>query len=60
MGADKELLNGLSERVIGCAFTVINQLGVGFFEKVYENALVQELHLAGLSVAQQKGYDVIY
>jgi len=60
MGADRELLNRLSERVIGCAFKVMNTLGVGFLEKVYENALAHELHLAGLSVTQQKGYDVVY
>jgi GxxExxY protein len=60
MGADRELLNRLSERVIGCGFAVINTLGVGFFEKVYENALAHELRLAGLSVSQQLGYDVVY
>src|SRR5262245_49878382 len=36
-------LNVLSGRVIGCAFTVLNALGVGFLEKVYENALALEL-----------------
>ncbi len=60
MGADRDGLNRLSERVIGCAFTVINTLGVGFFEKVYENALARELRLSGLSVMQQQGYDVVY
>ncbi|HME24551.1 MAG TPA: GxxExxY protein [Acetobacteraceae bacterium] len=29
----------ISERIIGCAFTVANTLGPGFVEKVYENAL---------------------
>ncbi len=33
---------------------------MGFFEKVYENALSHELRLTGLSVAQQQGYDVVY
>jgi GxxExxY protein len=60
MGADRDRLNRLSERVIGCAFAVINTLGTGFFEKVYENALAHELRLTGLSVAQQRGYDVVY
>ena len=61
MGADsRDGLNRLSDRVIGCAFTVINTLGVGFFEKVYENSLAHELRLAGLSVVQQQGYDVMY
>jgi GxxExxY protein len=34
--------------VIGCAFSVLNTLGSGFLEKVYENALAQELRDAGL------------
>jgi GxxExxY protein len=40
--ADSERLNGLSGRIIGCAFTVLNTLGGGFLEKVYENALAHQ------------------
>lgn len=58
--ADKDDLNGLSARVIGCAFTVLNTLGAGFLEKVYENTLAHELRKAGLSVAQQHGVSVTY
>ena len=54
------MLNALSERIIGCAFTVANGLGSGFLEKVYENALAHELRKAGLTVAQQQGVSVIY
>jgi GxxExxY protein len=46
-------INGISERVIGCAFAVSNGLVSGFLEKVYENALAHELLKAGLSVVQQ-------
>jgi GxxExxY protein len=53
-------VNRLSERIIGCAFQVINTLGVGFLEKVYENALAIELHDAGLAVAQQHGMTINY
>jgi GxxExxY protein len=28
----------VTERIIGCAMKVSNTLGVGFLEKVYENA----------------------
>ena len=52
MNTDKqyseEKLNALSERVIGAAFKVSNTLGVGFLEKVYENALLHELRKGGL------------
>ena len=58
MNADT--LNALSERIIGCAFTVANRLGSGFLEKVYENALAHELRKAELTVAQQQGVSVTY
>ena len=45
--------NWISERIIGCAFTVANTLGTGFLEKVYENSLAHELRKSGLMVAQQ-------
>ena len=51
--ADNSELDELSGRVIGCAFTVLNTLGAGFLEKVYENALAIELRAAGLGVVQQ-------
>ena len=37
--ADSDRLNEMSGAIIGCAFTVLNTLGAGFLEKVYENAL---------------------
>lgn len=40
-------------KIIGCAFRVLNTLGPGFLEKVYENAMMIELQLAGLKVQQQ-------
>ena len=46
--ADNNDLNELSGRVIGCAFTVLNTLGAGFLEKVYENALAYEVRATGL------------
>ena len=53
-------MNNLSGRVIGCAFTVLNTLGIGFLEKVYENALANELRGTGLAVVQQCGVKVHY
>jgi GxxExxY protein len=60
MHADEAKVNRLSERVIGCAFQVMNTLGAGFLEKVHENALVHELRKTGPSVAQQHGITVKY
>jgi GxxExxY protein len=55
-----EELNQLTEKVIGCAFKVLNSLGAGFLEKVYENALCHELRKAGLKVDQQRKIEVYY
>src|SRR5689334_7714307 len=58
--ADEASLNDLSRQVIGCAFTVLNTLGAGFLEKVYENALALELRAVGLTIDQQHGLTVTY
>jgi GxxExxY protein len=60
MHADENGPNDLSRQVIGCAFTVLDALGTGFLEKVYENALTIELRKAGLAVEQQHGLSVLY
>lgn len=60
MNANAPVLDALSNRIIGCAITFSNVLGVGFLEKVYENALVIELRGAGLAVTQQHGITVTY
>jgi len=57
---ERERLNALSGKVIGAAFKVSNTLGCGFLEKVYENALVNELRKQGHVVEQQKAMQVRY
>jgi len=52
--------NEITQKIIGCAFEVSNALGVGFLEKVYENALLVELSRSGLHVEQQKPVKVYY
>lgn len=58
--ARREHLDGITHRVIGCAYKVGNGLGCGFLEKVYENALAHELRKTGLEVRQQHGIEVWY
>ena len=62
MDADKRRLelDRITENIIGCAYTVGNELGSGFLEKVYENALAHELKKTGLAVEQQYGVQVTY
>jgi len=53
-------LDQITETVIGCSHQVSNTLGVGFLEKVYENALAIELRHAGLEADQQHRIEVRY
>ncbi len=52
--------DGLTQAVIGAAYEVANKLGHGFLEAVYRRALKHELGLAGLSVAEEVGYRILY
>ncbi len=40
---DKSELDAITERIIGAAHKVSNTLGLGFVEKVYENAHAYEM-----------------
>ena len=53
-------INQITEKIIGCVYTVSNTLGVGFLEKVYENALIHEIKKAGLEIKHQYPIKVIY
>jgi GxxExxY protein len=50
----------LTRKIIGFAFTVHGQLGNGFLEKVYANALALEMCEAGHRVVQEAPIDVSY
>jgi GxxExxY protein len=43
----------ITRTVIGCAFEVINELGAGFLESVYEKAMLLALRQKGLSATPQ-------
>ncbi|MBU4222588.1 MAG: GxxExxY protein, partial [Euryarchaeota archaeon] len=60
MNADERRLNAISEKIIAAAFEVSNVLGVGFLEKVYENALNVELKLMGMETLPQAPLKVHY
>ncbi len=53
-------LKELTEKVIGAAFEVHNELGAGFLEKVYETALQIELGSRGVKAAPQSQIPVSY
>jgi GxxExxY protein len=53
MHDEKLLYKDLSYRIIGLAMEVHNELGQGFLEKVYENAMMVLLRKEGINTLQQ-------
>jgi len=62
MDADKSGLieEGVTETVIKAFYAVYNELGSGFLEQVYENAMAVCLRESGLDVWQQTAVDVYF
>jgi GxxExxY protein len=54
------LYEELTSQIIKACFEVINELGAGFLESVYQNALVLALRQKGLMVEPQKPIAVIF
>ncbi len=50
----------LTEKIIGCAYRVYNNMGFGFLESVYENCLMIELKKEGLQAERQRAINVYY
>ena len=50
----------ITEKIIASAFKVSNTLGIGFMEKVYENAHAHQMRKDGLKVMQQHPIKVEY
>ena len=50
----------LTDKIIQSFYCVYNELGFGFLENVYQNALYYELISAGFDVEAQKAIDVYY
>jgi GxxExxY protein len=61
IGSEKDYPHkDVTEQIIGAAFEVHNELGFGFLEKVYENALLMELRTRSVNVAAQPEIPVSY
>lgn len=54
------LFKDLTEKIIGAAFEVHRELGAGFLEYVYEEALVYELELKKIIFKRQEEIDIYY
>ncbi len=44
----------ITKEIIGAAFEVHNELGYGFLEKVYQNAMIVALKLRGITAESEK------
>ncbi|UCF64484.1 MAG: GxxExxY protein [bacterium] len=59
-GSNNLVHKNITDKILKIFYTVYNELGFGFLEKVYENALIVELRRAGLKYEQQKRIQVYY
>ena len=50
----------LTELILKCCYEVANELGIGFLENVYKNALVVTLNSHALKVETEKVFGVIF
>jgi GxxExxY protein len=57
-GESKLVLQAETQKIIGFAFEVLNEIGHGLHEKIYENALVVLFKQNGVSIDQQRHYPV--
>jgi GxxExxY protein len=54
------LLKHETEQILGCAFDVLNEVGHGFHEKIYENTLAVAFRLKGIPFDQQRKFPVLF
>jgi len=60
MQDNQPLYQELTETILGCCFDVMNELGVGFLESVYKNALLIALKEKGLKIEVEKRFQVMF
>ncbi|HLH52321.1 MAG TPA: GxxExxY protein [Verrucomicrobiae bacterium] len=54
------LLKGETKAILGCAFDVLNEVGPGFHEKIYENSLTVAFRQKGIHYDQQCSFPVLF
>jgi len=60
MDTNKLVLKDEVFQIAGCAMDVLNELGHGLHEKVYENSLTVEFKLRNIAFDQQRRFEVLY
>lgn len=59
-GESKLLFRAETEKIIGLSFEVLNEVGHGLHEKIYENCLVVAFKVEGISFDQQRRFAVLF
>lgn len=57
---DEQPFKAESQQIVGAAMEVLNEIGHGFHEKPYENALVVEFRLRAVPCTQQQRFKILY
>lgn len=61
MGNKENLIHsGLSKDILGCCFEIANELGSGFLENVYKNALCIALRQKGIAFVLEQPYEIFF
>ncbi len=56
----KLILKEETRRILGCAFDVLNEIGHGLHEKIYENALTVAFTIVKIPFEQQRRFPVLF
>ena len=59
-GESKLILRAETEKIIGFAFEVLNEVGHGLNEKIYENSLTVLFKQHGIAFDQQRRFSVVF
>ena len=55
-----EIKDSLTEKIIACCFKIHSELGPGFKEKIYHNAVKIALKQVGLNYDTEKQYSIVF
>ena len=50
----------ITEKILGCCFEVMNELGAGFLEGVYKNSLIVALKQKGICVQKEVTFEISF
>src|SRR5579864_1250515 len=59
-GEPKLLFKAETEKIIGFAFAVLNEVGHGYYEKIYENSLIVLFKQNAIAFDQQRRFPVFF